>query len=116
MKTIVNQLKSTTVANLRWLAFLLAIIFTPSLAQAANGADTWVGNTSANFGGANWTGANNPPISLDSRVFGAAGTSGTNLNNNRTALNSVAAITFKSGASAFTFTNNSITLAGNVVK
>jgi autotransporter-associated beta strand protein len=115
MKTIVNQLKSTTVANLRWLAFLLAIIFTPSLAQAANGADTWVGNTSANFGDANWTGANIPPISLDSWVFGAAGTSGTNLNNNLTAAIGVAGITFNNGAGAFTFTNNSITLAGNVV-
>jgi autotransporter-associated beta strand protein len=115
MKPITRNLKSTAIAQFHWLALLLAIIFTPSLAKAANGADTWLGNTSINFGDANWTGVNNPPLSGDSWLFGVAGTSGTNLNNDLTALNNVAGITFQGGASAFTLTNNSITLTGDVV-
>ena len=113
MKNITRHLQSQFASNLRWLALLLpAIIFIPSLAQAAT--DTWVGNTTINFGDPNWTGVNNPPLSGDSWVFGVAGTSGTNLNNNLTAANSVAGIWFTNGASAFTITNNSITLTGNI--
>jgi len=115
MKTITRHLQSQFASNLRWLALLLpAVIFIPSLAQAASSPDTWVGTTSINFGDANWTGVNNPPLSGDSWVFGVAGTSGTNLNNNLTAANSVAGILFTNGASAFTITNNSITLTGNI--
>src|ERR1017187_3836964 len=114
MKPITRNLKSTAIAHFRWLALLLAVIFMPSLAQA--GTDTWVGNTSANFGDPNWTGAHNPPLSGDSWLFGVAGTAGANLNNNLTALNSVAGIQFNSGgASAFTINNNSITLTGGIV-
>src|ERR1035437_3422360 len=116
MKPITRNLKSTATANFSWLALLLAIIiFNPSPAQAANGADTWLGNTSINFGDANWTGVNNPPLSGDSWLFGVGGPSGTNLNNNLTALNSVAGITFKGCASAFTIRHNSITLTGDVL-
>ena len=116
MKTITRYIKSiAVVVNLRWLALLLAVLFIPSPARAANGADTWLGNISINFGDANWTGVNNPPISGDSWVFGAAGSSGAALNNNLTPLNSVAGITFKGGASAFTLTNNAITLTGDVL-
>src|ERR1017187_8516666 len=115
MKPITRNPKSTAIAHFRWLAFLLAVIFAPSLVFAANGPDTWVGNTSINFGDANWTGINNPPSSGDSWLFGVAGRSGTTLNNNLTALNSVAGITFKGGASAFTLNNNSITLTGDIV-
>ena len=86
---------------------------TPS-AFAANGADTWVGNTSASFSGLNWTGTNTPPINGDSWVFGAAGTAGMALTNDLTAAMSVAGITFNLGADAFTIGGNSITLTGNV--
>jgi fibronectin-binding autotransporter adhesin len=47
-------------------------------------------------------------------VFGAAGFTGTTLTNNLTAANSVAGITFNSGAGAFTILSNSITLTGNI--
>ncbi len=70
--------------------------------------DTWVGDTSADMAEANWTGAaNNPPISGDSWVFGAAGSAGLNLNNNLTtgASWNVAGITFNSGAGAFVIGN-----------
>ena len=43
-----------------------ALLASAVVSHAANGADAWVGNTSANFGDANWTGANNPPLSGDS--------------------------------------------------
>ena len=92
-----------------------ALLASMAISHAANGVDTWVGNTSANLGDANWTGVNNPPLSGDSWVFGVAGSSGTNLTNNLAAGISVAGITFNSGgASAFTLTNNAITLTGNV--
>lgn len=78
--------------------------------------DTWVGNSSALFSGPNWTGGNNPPISLDALVFGAAGSSGTSLTADQTAAISYAGITFSAGASAFTIGGaNGITLTGNVV-
>src|ERR1019366_1752347 len=114
MKLITRNLQSTAIAHFRWLAFLLAVIFMPSLAQA--GTDTWVGNTSALFSGANWTGGNNPPSSGDALVFGVAGTQGTALTADQTAGISYAGITFNSGASAYTIGGaNGITLAGNVV-
>jgi autotransporter-associated beta strand protein len=77
--------------------------------------DTWVGNTSANFSGLNWTGTNNPPVSGDALVFGTAGTAGTALTANQTAGISYAGITFNSGASAFTIGGaNGITLTGGI--
>ena len=82
---------------------------------AANGADTWVGNTSALFSGGNWTGVNNPPLSGDSLVFGVAGTQGAALTADQTAGISYAGITFNSGASAFTIGGNAFTLTGNIV-
>ena len=94
---------------------LLAVGFMPRLAHAATGADTWVGNTSALFSGANWTGGNNPPLSGDSLFFGAAGSSGTSLTADQTAGIIYTNITFNSGASAYTIGGaNGITLAGNV--
>ena len=100
----------------RWLGGVcgaLAILSgMPQNAWAANGADTWVGNSSANFSGSNWTGVNNPPLTGDSWVFGAAGTSGTTLNNDLAAGVSVAGITFNSGASVFTINGNNILLSG----
>lgn len=92
--------------------FLLSV---PLQVRAANGADTWAGNTDANLGtAANWTGTNTPPISGDSWVFGAAGTAGATLNNDLTAGNSVAGITINSGAPAYTLNGNSIALTGDV--
>ena len=81
---------------------------------AANGNDTWVGNTSTAWSLAgNWTAGsvNKPPISGDTLIFGAAGTAGTTLNNDTTAGNGFA-LTFSAGASAFTIGGNSIQLNG----
>ena len=88
-----------------------AVAFTLS-AHAAT--DTWVGNTSANWNAANWTGGNAIPIALDLLAFGAAGTAGPILNNDLAALLAINGITFNAGASAFTLNGNAITLGGNV--
>jgi autotransporter-associated beta strand protein len=80
-----------------------------------NPTDTWVGNTSANFSGLNWTGANNPPISGDALVFGAAGLSGTTLNADQPAGITYAGITFTTNASGYTINGtNGITLTGGI--
>jgi fibronectin-binding autotransporter adhesin len=85
-------------------------------AWAANGADTWQGNTSVNWQDANWSpAANNPPISGDSLVFGTAGSKGSALNDNLTATNpTFIAITFNATGSAYTITGNSFVLGGNI--
>ena len=77
--------------------------------------DTWQGNASALFSGANWTGGNNPPSSGDALVFGVAGTAGAALTADQTAGISYGGITFNSGASAYTVGGaNGITLTGNI--
>ena len=85
-------------------------------AQAANGPDTWVGNTSALWSLAgNWTGTNTPPQSGDSLIFGVAGTAGATLNNDlTTAAFNIAGMTFNSGASAFTIAGNAFALTGGI--
>ncbi len=96
-------------------ARLLAVMAALSLAAApaAHAAnDLWIGNTNANFATlSNWTGsvspANNTP------QFGAAGSSGTTLNNDLTGA-TFAGITFNSGASAFTIGGNAFTLNGGI--
>ena len=80
------------------LAAAIAALLASPAAQAAT--RTWNGNTDATWDTpANWNegalGTGNTP------VFGAAGSSGTLLNNNTTAGISVAGITFNSGAAAF---------------
>lgn len=50
------------------LLYALAVLCAMPSARADNGADTWVGNTSADLSGANWTGTNNPPISPNTSV------------------------------------------------
>jgi autotransporter-associated beta strand protein len=88
-------------------ALLLLAVF-PS-AQAAT--DSWVGNTSANWNDLNWTGGNNPPATTgDALIFGAAGSSGTTLNNNFSTL-SVTSVTFSAGSDAYTMNGNAITLS-----
>ena len=77
----------------------------------AASTDTWGGGTDANWNtAANWTtsGGSTPPANGDSLVFGAAGSSGTSLNNDITSL-SVNKLTFNSGASSFTFGGNTFT-------
>ena len=71
--------------------------------QALAATDTWVGNTSASWNASNWSGTNNPPLTGDSLVFGAAGTSGLTLTDNLMTPSTFAlgGITFSSGASAF---------------
>ena len=111
MIQISNRIISTGIAVLASVAILAA-----PRASAQNGPDTWVGNTSANLADPNWTGANNPPINGDSWMFGAAGGAGAVLNNTFSSGIFVSGITFNSGASAFTFTNNNnvLTLVGNI--
>src|SRR5689334_5917349 len=103
-----------TIVSRRIVAFaVLAIIaFVPQYVVAAT--DTWQGNASPNWADLNWTGGNNPPVAGDALLFGAAGSSGTTLNNNLAADFNVAGITYNAGASAFTFNGNQITLAGGI--
>lgn len=95
----------------------LAAVCLPYAASAANGSDTWLGNSGVNWStAANWTStsANKPPIGGDSLIFGAAGGSGGSLNNDITANTAFNAVTFNSGASAFALSGNAINLAGNI--
>ena len=82
------------------------------LASAAS-TDTWVGNTDTNWNtAANWDTVA-VPANGDSLVFGTAGSLGATLNNNITSL-SVNNFTINSGASAFTFNGNALTLTGGL--
>ena len=97
----------------------VALFFAGHSAKAANGADTWVGNTSTDWAGMNWMGTNNPPISGDSLVFGTDGTAG--MANGDTLTNTltstafnVAGITFNAGAPAYTMTGNTFTLTASI--
>ncbi len=105
---------------LRALALLLLIAVAAPTAVHAE-AETWVGNTSALFDAANWSGTNNPPLTADSLIFGAAGTAGTTLTDDRFTPGtfSIAGITFNAGAAAFTLNpntpgTNGFLLTGNV--
>ena len=110
---------SLVVAFLLLSAGLFAV--SPALGQQT---DTWQGNSDATWlNGLNWVGGNSPPASGDALVFGAAGASGVDLNNNLTSLAfSVSGITFNPGAAAFVIgdgtTNpnvgNPFTLAGSL--
>lgn len=93
----------------------IAMLFVPA-SFAANGNDTWLGNTDTNWGtAANWSPAvNAPPTGGDWLSFGAAGSSGTTLYNNLGGGTNFAGITFNSGASSYTFWGNSIVLAGGI--
>ena len=80
-------------------------------------ADTWQGNSGANWNtAANWlansTGST-PPANNDSVIFGLAGTSGSTLNNDISSL-TLNSWTINSGASAFTFTGNALTLTNKL--
>ena len=108
-----NRNPFITSKGLRLTAFAAFGIVISAPAAHAD-VSTWVGNTSADLGGLNWTGTNNPPISGDSWVFGTAGSFGATLNNNLAANLSVAAITFNSTGSAYTISGNAITLTGNI--
>jgi fibronectin-binding autotransporter adhesin len=91
----------------------LVAVALSAVSVLAAGTDTWVGNTSANWNTTgNWTtsGGSTPPANGDSLVFGAAGSSGTSLNNDISSL-SVNKFTFNSGASSFTFGGNGITIS-----
>ena len=95
---------------------LFASLGLSATAQAA-GTDTWVSSpTTADWSTAgNWTagtGGSTPPVAGDSLAFGS--TTGTTLVNDLTAGTSFAALTFNSGASAYTLTGNALTLTGNV--
>jgi fibronectin-binding autotransporter adhesin len=87
----------------------LLFLFLASISSAQAASDTWVGNASANFSTGGWTGGNNPPVSTDTLTFGTAGTAGTTLNDDQTGLD-YGAITFSSGASAYTIGGNAFTL------
>ena len=108
MKTTTRNIVTTKVCPA--LATMALFLFVIQPASAAT--DTWVGNTSANWGDTpnNWSGGNNPPANGDSLVFGAQGSSGTSLANTLTSL-AAYGITF-SGPDAFTFSGNSLLLSG----
>ena len=106
-------------------AFLLLSAGLFAVSPAAHQqTDTWQGNSDNTWAtGPNWVGGNSPPVSGDALVFGAAGTTGVDLNNNLTSLAfSVSGITFNPGAAAFVIgdgtTNpnvgNPFTLAGSI--
>jgi autotransporter-associated beta strand protein len=89
--------------------------------QALAANDLWVGNTSANWAGLNWSGGNNPPVTGDSLEFDLAGTSGTTLSDNLMTPGTftLAGITFDAGAAAFiinpaTAGTNGFTLNGGI--
>ena len=89
---------------------LAAVII--GLAGTAAAADNlWVGDTSANWNDANWT---NALAANDYLFFGAAGAAGAALNNDTAANTQYDALTFNSGASAFTIAGNAINLGGSV--
>ena len=91
-----------------------ALFFSLCAANVASATDeTWNGNTDANWGtAANWSTAT--PVAGDDLFFGAAGSSGTILNNDITAGTSFLGITFNSGSSAYTLGGNSIVLTGGI--
>lgn len=97
----------------RKIAVLLYVGALTLAAPAANAAnDPWLGNTDATFGTlTNWTGSVTP--NGNTPVFGAAGTSGTTLNNDIVGA-TYNGITYNAGASAFTIGGNSFTLGGNI--
>jgi fibronectin-binding autotransporter adhesin len=71
--------------------------------QTLAASSTWIGNTSANWLDSNWAG-DNPPVTGDSLVFGAAGTFGSTLTDNlmTPGAYTIGGITFSGGASAYT--------------
>jgi len=111
-------------AGSRALALALALYalfgFNPQILAAT---DSWVGNSSVNWTDPNWASSgNNPPITGDSLVFGAAGTSGLTLTDNlmTPATYNVAGITFSAGAAAFIINSgtagvNGFTLTAGVI-
>ena len=98
-------------------ALCMAAIFALSAASvSAQSLDTWNGNTDANWSTTgNWafSSGSGPVANGDSLIFGAAGSSGTSLNNNLSSL-SLNNFTINSGASAFTFGGNALTLTGGL--
>lgn len=91
---------------------ILAIMMAMGLSFSAQALNrNWIGNTDANFGtAANWSAT---PVNNNTPVFGAAGTSGTTLNNDITGL-ILKGITFDALGDGFTINGNAITLTGNI--
>src|SRR5690242_20715839 len=84
------------------LAGLVALLAFPVSSQAV----TWVGNTSANWNtAANWNLGALPTAGGDTLLFGAAGSSGTTLNNDITG-QVITGVTFNAGAPAWTLNGN----------
>jgi hypothetical protein len=97
----------------RNMATLLCVGALGAVGQSAFAVNTtWLGNTDANFSTlANWSTGATP--NLNTPIFGAAGSSGTALNNDISSA-TYGGITFNSGASAFTISGNSFSLTGNL--
>jgi len=85
-----------------------------TLAPAAAADLTWTGTTNANWSGANWNGGTAADSGVDKLFF--AGTTNLSTNNDLVGYTAagVPAITFLSGAGAFTLSGNSISLSGNI--
>src|ERR1700679_2053519 len=97
------------------LALLALLAFVP--AALAQNNDTWVGNTDNTWGtGANWDFSSRTATAVasgDSLIFGAAGSSGTELTNNLSGID-LTSIAFVGGASAYVFSGNSFGLVNGI--
>ena len=103
IRTIIAS--NPTLTGLLVLAISLFVIRPLSAAS-----DAWVGNNTANWNLAgNWSPAAIPAVG-DDLTFGAAGSSGTGLNNDIAAGTIFDSITFSSGAAAYTLAANGIVL------
>ncbi len=107
-----NQVRSKfTIASACLFATLAMLVAPAALAQATT--DTWLGNTTPNLADPNWNSGNNPPLNGDTWLFGPAGTAGAALNNTFASI-TVSNITFLSGAGAYVFTGNALTLTNSI--
>ena len=103
IRTIIAS--NSTLTGLLVLAISLFVVRPLSAAS-----DTWVGNNTANWNLAgNWSPAA-IPAAADDLTFGAAGSSGTGLNNDIAAGTIFDSITFSNGAAAYTLAANGIVL------
>jgi len=97
----------------RWLIALTAAAFCSFVPLLQAGTDTWTGASGEDWStSANWAGANKPPVSGDSLVFG---TYSSILTDDLAAGISIAGITFTSGSPAYNITGNSFVLTGNII-
>lgn len=112
-----HNAKPRTAMSLRsTLPHILAIIAAAVGCTATSKAATltWTGAASGNWSGANWNGGTPANLGSDTLIFqGSSNLATTNDLTGYTA-SGATAITFNSGAGAFTLSGNAITLGGNI--